>query len=485
MIDVSGIEEYFKYIKETYLKTFDKILDEEIKNKIINYKYEDIEYDIDSEFDIKINGTIHYKLDINSFINNNNLLNENLNDLNLEERKQVEYILNNKDNIDKIIKDSLLENLILLFIPNRDVLSYGMCTYLSNKININCHLNTMNKYYKEEKIIEKLIELLDENIVLKCIMNGNINLLKIKYDELSSDSFDNMYNELQKEFSHYYNNINKVYFIDSLYNYSSLNYDRIINTINDLKSKKDEKNSFIQKRIDSILDCLNELERYMSILSGQEKNDLYYSSLNIKRIIQKDNYLLYIDDILSIEDSLKKIVDYIWNYYLNYEGKYDLNSSYYFLIQNYNQANDDDFTIMHLITSNHTRVPVNKNRYKYGFIYGINDGAIIYSSLDNIIYHESDESINYHHFKVDDKILEIEDITSSRLLTPKNLITKTIEQNKEYNSVLVNKKNVMKKAVYCICKSENDIDYIKASEIANKYELPLIPIRECDIKSNN
>ena len=82
MIDVSGIKDYFEYIKEIYLKTFEKILDEDTKNRIINYKYDDIEYDMESEFNIKINGTIHYKLDIDSFINNNNLLNENLDDLN-------------------------------------------------------------------------------------------------------------------------------------------------------------------------------------------------------------------------------------------------------------------------------------------------------------------------------------------------------------------------------------------------------------------
>ena len=145
MIDVSGIKDYFEYIKEIYLKTFEKILDEDTKNRIINYKYDDIEYDMESEFNIKINGTIHYKLDIDSFINNNNLLNENLDDLNELERNQVKYILENKDNKDKIVKDSLLENLILQFLPKKDVLSYGMCTYLGNRISNNCHLNTMKK----------------------------------------------------------------------------------------------------------------------------------------------------------------------------------------------------------------------------------------------------------------------------------------------------------------------------------------------------
>lgn len=482
MIDVSGIKDYFEYIKEIYLKTFEKILDEDTKNRIINYKYDDIEYDMESEFDIKINGTIHYKLDIDSFINNNNLLNENLDDLNELERNQVKYILENKDNKDKIVKDSLLENLILQFLPKKDVLSYGMCTYLGNRISNNCHLNTMKKYYKEERIIIELIELLDEKTVLESILNGNIELLKFKYDTLSKDSFKNMYNDLQKEFSHYYKNINKVYYIDSLYNYSSLNYSNIINSINDLKIKKSEQELILQKRVNSILDCLNELERYVIILKEKEKNDLYYSTLNIKRILEKTNYLQYINEILTIENELKGIVDHIWNYYLNYEGQYDSTSNYYFLIQNYNQVTTEDFSVMHLITNDHTRVPINKNRYKYGFIYAIKEGAILYSSLDNIVYHETKENNNCYTINVDDKILEIDDMHDSKLITPRNLMFKTVEQNKEYNSVLVNQKKITKKAIYCICKSESDMDYMKAEELANKYELPLIPIHECDSK---
>lgn len=481
MIDVSGIREYFNYIKEIYLKTFDKVLNEEVKNKIISYNHDDIDYDIDSEFNIKINGTIHYKLDIDSFIKNNNLLNENLNGLDELKKNQVKYILNNKENKEKIIRDTLLENLILLFIPKRDILSYGMCTYLGNKFSNSCNLNTLSRYYKEEEIIKNLIDLLGEKEVLKAVLNGNIDYLQDKFDELAGNNlFKNIYNDLQKEFNHYYKNVNKVYYIDSLYNYSNLNYKGIISKIEVLKKKKEELDRVINYRIDSILDCLKELERYMIILNEKDKNDLYYSTLNIKRILEKNNVLSYFNEIINIENNLKRIVDYIWNYYINYEGDYDSSSNYYFLVQNYNQVTTEDLSIMHLITNDHTRVPINKNRYKYGFIYKIKDGAIIYSNLDNIIYHETDidsfKTIKYH-----DKLLELEDPIYSILLTPRNLLLKTLEQNKEYNSVLVNQNNVTKRAVYCICRAENDVDYKKALELANKYELPLVPIHECDL----
>ena len=481
MIDVSGIKEYFDYIKEIYLKTFDKILNEEIKDKIINYKHDDIEIDDETEFNIKINGTIHYKMDIESFIKNNNLLNEKLDDLETLKRNQVKYILDNKNNKEKIIKDTLLENLILLFIPKRDILSYGMCTYLGNKFSSSCNLNTLSRYYKEELIIQKLIDILGENEVLKSILNGNLNSLKEKYNELDdSNTFDDIYNSLQKEFDYYYKNINKVYYIDSLYNYSNLNYDNIINLIDKTRVKKEEHDRIIELRINSIMDSLKELERYMIILKEKEKNDLYYSTLNIKRIIEKNNNSIYFNDILEIEKNLKSITDYIWNYYINYEGEYDPNSNYYFLVQNYNQSDDEDFTIMHLITNDHIRVPINKNRYKYGFVYKIKPGAIIYSSLDNIIYHETDIN-NTRTINIDEKLLEIEDQIYSILLTPRSLFLKTLNENKEYNSVLVNKKYVTKRAVYSICKSENDMDYKKAVELSNKYELPLILLNESDL----
>lgn len=481
MVDVSGIKDYFGYIKDIYLEMFDKILTEETKNKIYNYNFDDIIINEEAEFNIKVEEKINYKLDIESFIKNNNLMNENLNCLDELDKKQVKYILENRSNKEKIIKDTLLENSILLFIPKKDILSYGMCTYLGNKLSINCNLNTLRKYYKEEKIIERLIDLLGYNEVLKGILNGNIDFLKTKFNEIDDDkSFSILYSNLQKEFDHYLKNVTKVYYIDSLYNYSNLNYEKYINKIQDVKSKKDEINIIKEKRIDSIVDCLKELERYMIILKEKGKNDLYYSTLNIKRILSKDNALLYFDQILSIENDLKNIVDYIWNYYINFEGTYDFNSNYYFLIQNYNQITNDKFTIMNLITNDHTRVPINKNRYKYGFIYKIKPGAILYSSLDNIIFHETDFN-NFKIVKSDGIQLEIDDPCYSKLITPRNLLIKTLEYNKEYNSVLVNQDYIIKSAIYCICNSENDMDYKKASDLASKYDLPLIFMHETDM----
>ena len=472
MIDVvrEDIKQYFNYIKQMYLKTFDKYLTDKTKNRIINMSYEDIECDLESDFDMRVNGTIHYKLNINSFIENNNLLNEDLKDLSIEEQENVKYLIKNKDNVNQIVKDTVLESVFLLFMPNRDVLACGLSTYLAKRIAPQCNLNSLNIYYKEANIIEKLIDLLSEKTVLKSILNGNNKELEQKYDSYvtNSDNFKKIYSLLEHEFEHYYKNKNKIFYIDSLYNYSNLNYETVLNKIELIKSSRDKIKNITLARIDSISDCIQELNRYMILLREPEKNNLYYASLNLKRILEKDNFLNYTDEIFRIEQELKPIVDYIWNYYINYEGNYDPNSNYWFLIQNYNQIKDDKYQVMNLITNEHLKVTNTKNRYKYGFIYRIKSGAIKYLSPERIIFKQSDNNV------------EIEEQSYSSLLTPRNLLLQTLEKKQEYNSVVVDKEYVTIRAVYCICKSETDPDYEKAQELASKYEIPFIPLYESE-----
>lgn len=471
MIEVvlDDLKQYFNYIKEVYLKSFDKILLDEIKNKIRSINAEDIEYDMESDFDIKVNGTIHYKLNLLSFIENNRLLEEDLSDLSLSEQKRVQYLIDHKENVEQIVKDTLLENMLLLFMPNRDILSCGMSTYLARIFSDKCHLKCLELYKKEAIIIENLCELFDEKTVFLAILNGDYEKLQKKYDHYVTDNhtWKNIYSSLQQEFDHYYKNKSKIYYIDSLYNYSNLDYEKVIKRIKEIKNCKEKVQNDFLLRVNSIMDCIQELNRYMILLKEPDKNNLYYAGLNLKRILEKNNNLIqYKDEILKVEQELKPIVDYVWNYYINFEGKYDPDSNYWFLIQNYKQVTDEHYQVMNLITSEHVKVSNYKNRYKYGFIYRIQSGAIIYSSPDRIIYKEMDN------------VLEIEEQIYSNLLTPRNLLLKTLEKNEQYNSVLVDKNYVTKRAIYCICKSDQDPDYEKALELANKYELPLIQLNE-------
>lgn len=485
-VKIKELEEYFNYIKQVYIKLFEKILKKEIIEKISSINFSDIIFDYESDLDIKVNSKLEYRLEIKSFIKNNNLLEENYNDLSDVEQNHIKYIIENQDNVYKIVKETMLEYIILFFLPKKDILSYGMATYLANYFENKCHLKSLNIYYKEAMIIKKLIEILSEEIVFKSILNGDLDLLKRRYDRYVYDNglelFDNIYKNMDNIFNDYFKSKNKLYYIDNLYNYSYLNYNEILQKLNLFNKKKDDMKSFITARINSIIECVNELERYIIILPEVDKNKLYYSKLNIKRIIEtrKDSNL-YIDEILKIEEELKPIVDYIWNCYVNYEGEYDPSSNYWFLIQNYNQRTNDKYQIMNLISNEHIKVSSKKNRYKYGFIYKIKTGAIVYSTPEKMIYDLIDEknySENNFTFKFKNSIFEIENQSYSKLFTPRNLLNKTIELDKEYNNVLVDTDYVIKSAVYCICKDENDINYEKAYEIANKYELPLVSLNE-------
>ena len=146
---VNDIKQYFDYIKDVYLKCFDKLLLDSVKEKIKNITAEDIEYDTEADFDMKVNGTIHYKLGVSSFIENNNILNENLSELSDSEQQRVKYLIENKDNPIQIVKDTILENMLLLFMPNRDVLSCGMATSLAKFFSEKCHLKYIGLYRKE------------------------------------------------------------------------------------------------------------------------------------------------------------------------------------------------------------------------------------------------------------------------------------------------------------------------------------------------
>ena len=469
MVEVvqNDLRQYFDYIKDVYLKNFDKILNDKIKNTIQNKKSDDIEYDMDTDFSMKVNGTIHYRLNVDSFIENNHLLEENLDELGEKERERVHYIIKHKENNVEIVKDTLLENMFLLFMPNRDILSCGMSTYLAESFSKKYHFNYFNLYEKEKEVIKVLISLFGQSIFFNSVLNGNYELLQQKYDSYTKEdgSWIRFYNNLEKEFEHYEKNKNKIYYIDSLYNYSNLNYGDFIKEIQQVLLDKKNFEEHFSFKVSSMVDCVQEMNRYMILLKEPDKNNLYYSGLNLKRILEKDgNVIQYQKEILEIEKELKPVVDYIWNYYINYEGDYDASSNYWFLTQNYLDVTEEEIQVMHLITNDQVSNINSKNRYQCGFVYRIKKQAILYSAPGRIIY------------TLENNEIKIEEQEYSTLLTPRNLMIKTLNREDKTNTVLVNKKDIQKRAIYCICQNESDIHYQKAFELAAQYELPIIPI---------
>lgn len=489
------IVEYFEYIKEVYLISFDKILNDKTKEKIKNITSDIIEIDLDSEFRIKIRENIRFCLNINKFVKNNNFDNDNFKDIDESGLKKINYFLDNKENILKLAKDSLLDNIILYFLDNKnmDVITLGTINLIANYIAKKYNLITLDSYKKESEVVNHLIDFIGEKSVYKSILNNEIDSLKNAYNKYiislnNEDSFESITRDLNKIYSNYGKNKDKVYYADSLYYYQKIDYNNIIKKIDEVKNQKQKSIDIMYSRLNSIIDCMQELDRYKIISSNEEKVTLYYATLNLKRIISKinedQNIDKYYDELITLENEIRPLVSKIWVYYLANELDYNNDEQHWFLVENLNNGykkDENKFVLANLITNDNVLLPTDDVRYQYGFIYNIKTKSIIYSAPDNISYKEfkktKDYKENINTIVNDQKILEIEEQYYSTLMTPRNLLIKTLKNDKKYNNVLLDKETSDIIGIYAITDGNDDnISYKKAKDLADKFELPLIPI---------
>ncbi|MDD3452848.1 MAG: hypothetical protein PHN42_01030 [Bacilli bacterium] len=490
---IKEISQYFEYIKGVYLMTFDKVLSEDVKQKIKNITTEILEIDEESEFQIKTINKIKFCLNIDEFIKNNNFENENFNDIDESGLRKINYYIENKNNCLKIAKDCLLENILLYFMDNKilDVLTLGTVNLLAYNISKKHNLKTLGNYEKEKEIVKSIIKITGEKAFFEAVLNDNRDIIKNIYNKyvtnIEEDNFDNLIKELNDIYSNYGKNKDKVYYADSLYYYQKINYKKQLDQINKVAQTKQNMINISYERLESIIDCIKELDRYKILYTNEEKVSLYYASINLKRIVNKlnedQNIDKYFEEALKIENELRPLASKVWNYYLN-SNDYDEEHQNWFLIETLEKGykeNNNRFVITNLITNDNIKISNNDSRYQYGFIYSIKEKAVVYASYDNILYKEysktNDYKDNINTIINEDEILEIEELKHSYLMSPRNLIVKTIKNNKKYNEVLIDKKYAKRIGILCIVNNtEDDICYNKAKDLADKHELPLIPI---------
>jgi len=491
LIEVNNIKkevkEYFEYIKEVYLILFDKILNEETKIKIKNINFDVIELEEETEFKIKINGNIKIGLNLDLFILNNKLENNKFSDIDEEGIKKIEYYIENKNNILKVIKDNLLESMLLLFIGDNKVLQLGTVGLISKFMSKKYNLGTKEEYIKEGEVISHFVELFGECTFYRAILNSKLNELEETYNKyvdttLEEDKFKNVINELNKIYDVYGKNKDKVFLADSVYYYQNIDYSHIVEKIDKVKENKESNLDIAYERINSVDDCVRELDRYKFLYSNDEAVNLYYASLEIKKILSKINEFgnvdKYYNAVLEIEQELRPLVNKIWEYYLNFPDDYSNKDQHWFLVENLDKGykkEEKDFIITNLITNDNIKLPTNDSRYQYGFIYRIKPEAIIYTSLEKIVYRECGIS-NCDVVQNDNNSLEIEEQKYSILMSPRNLMVKTIDSNSKCNNILTNTKYINKTGVFCVTENEEDLCYQKALDLANMFDLPLIPM---------
>lgn len=479
------IIQIFDYIKDVYLKIFKDFLDNDTINRINNYNEEDIIIDETEEFRIRIDKKLEFRLNILDFIKNNDLNIDNNLDIGKDEIKKIEYLLENKDNPYKILKEELLESSIILFMQAKTVIEFGTASYITKLISEKCNIASNINYPKEMNLVENVIKVVGERNFLENVLSKNINNLIDIYNQYNIDinennKLQNILVEADKIFISYYKNKNKVYYTDLLYYYSKLDYSKLCNKIEKIFVNRDRISHNMQKRIISIKECLEELNRYKIIYYEEEKEALYYASINIDGLLRKnDTMIKKYNRALEYENSIIPLAHKVWKYYINFEGNYNPDEQYYFLIENYDSRSKDKIKKVNLITNDNILISDIDNRFQYGFIYKIKNNSIIYSAPGRITYidHLNDEEENINVLSLEDKQIEIEDQIYSRLMTPRMLLHKTKEEGINYNTVLLNKDCIYEAAIYCITnENKDDINYEKGLELSEKYDLPLIPL---------
>lgn len=479
------IFQMFNYIRDVYLKIFKDLLDEDIIAKINNYSEKDIIIDETEEFRIKVNKKLEFRLNILEFVKNNDLNIANNSDIGNAEIKKMEYLLNNKDNPYKVLKDELLENSIILFTEANTCIELGTASYITKLISDKCNIDANINYPKEMELVSEIIKVVGEKNFFETVLTKNIgNLIDIynQYDfGINNDNkLQNIISDANKIFESYYRNKNRVYYTDLLYYYSKLDYSKLYKKIEKVFTNRDKINYNMQKRVLSIKECLEELNRYKIIYNEEEKDALYYAMINIDGLLRKnDTIIKKYNRAIEYENTIKPLVGKVWKYYINFEGEYNPSEQYCFLIENYEMRNDNKIKKVNLITNDSILVSDIENRFQYGFIYKIKDNAIVYSSPGKIVYinSSSKEDRNINMITVSDRVIEIENQIYSKLMTPRMLLNKTREEQKNCNTVLLNKDYIYKAGIYCVTNEDyDDISYEKAKELSEKYDLPLIPL---------
>ena len=132
------INEYFNYIKTIYLNEFSKYLQENTKQFI--KESEDIfHFEEDLTFRVTNQKKIIFHLDLKTFVEENNLTDENnLKDISENGKSYISYLIENQENVYEVIKLKILKEIIYYFCQgNPDVITIGtidsLTEYLGDK----------------------------------------------------------------------------------------------------------------------------------------------------------------------------------------------------------------------------------------------------------------------------------------------------------------------------------------------------------------
>lgn len=469
------LNEYFNYIKTVYLYEYSKYLTENKINKIKNMNNV-FKIDNDSKFKIFVSDKITVCTNIEEYIDENNLNNDkDLKDISIEGRIYVKYLIDNKDNVQKIILETILESIIKYFIGNcNNVINVGIADLIVNNLKQKYNLKNIRPYEsKEAMIVSQLKDFFTEEVLYRSVLNNDAEILKNKYNEYIKNElygldYNNLIKELNKEYFNYYKKIGKVYLSDSLYDYEKIDYGYILTEMNKInKYHNNTVNSKIN-RIKSAKDSIFELKNHLFLFTSSEQIMINNGLIVIETILEKINsneFEILYKKFEKIENELFPLVQKLWKHEINNPLFYEEDEYFKFLIGG---ISNNEFVEVRLISKEQLDIVSSKIK-DYGFIYLPNN--IVYLSTKNFLY--SIDSNNN---------IEIDDTSDSILLTPQIIINNNIELKMLSGKILL--KNTKPSGIYVLSNCDKN-NYDKALLLSDKYELPLIKIKNKIIKNDN
>ena len=486
------INEYFNYIKTIYLNEFSKYLQENTKQFI--KESEDIfHFEEDLTFRVTNQKKIIFHLDLKSFIEENNLTDENnLKDISENGKSYISYLVENQENVYEVIKSKILKEIIYYFCQgNPDVITIGtidsLTEYLGDKYKL-----PYEKWIpsKEKEVSNYLKEIVGEKILLSSVLNHEESYIKKAYNlyvegnEL--EDYDSLKTSLNKTYKNYYQKIGKVYFVDSLYEYENLDYG-ITSRSKQIREEKQNLSMMQLKRLISLKESLLEIESHPFLFSYSEKISIKNSLIEVDKIFQavlkdgKGHILDHIGEefqkIIKLEKMSFPFSQKVWESTLTSVDQYKQGEYFHFLITN---SMNSEIVEATYITDNDL-INIKLSRNDYGFIIEpINDG-IIYASSKDFLYRdysgENNYQPNYNTVYVGENPIEIDNQEDSKLVTPNMIEKDNIKQNMIQNKILIQKNLCRTVGIFAFSDElEDSPSYNKAELLAEEYQLPIIKI---------
>ena len=486
------INEYFNYIKTIYLNEFSKYLQENTKQFI--KESEDIfHFEEDLTFRVTNQKKIIFYLDLKTFVEENNLTDENnLKDISENGKSYISYLIENQENVYEVIKSKILKEIIYYFCQgNLDVITIGtidsLTEYLGDKYKL-----PYEKWIpsKEKEVSNYLKEIVGEKILLSSVLNHEESYIKKAYNlyvegnEL--EDYDSLKTSLNKTYKNYYQKIGKVYFVDSLYEYENLDYG-ITSRSKQIREEKQNLSMMQLKRLISLKESLLEIESHPFLFSYSEKISIKNSLIEVDKIFQavlkdgKGHILDHIGEefqkIIKLEKVSFPFSQKVWESTLTSVDQYKQGEYFHFLITN---SMNSEIVEATYITDNDL-INIKLSRNDYGFIIEpINDG-IIYASSKDFLYRdysgENNYQPNYNTVYVGENPIEIDNQEDSKLVTPNMIEKDNIKQNMIQNKILIQKNLCRTVGIFAFSDElEDSPSYNKAELLAEEYQLPIIKI---------